>query len=109
MDDFGGQKQSAGDRQIFQHRELHDQCPWNDRDRKAQPIARAGFCECRLLAVQDFSIRDRTRLQLRGEFFNLSNHTQLLNPTATVTSPTFGVITSARAPRIVQVALRLSF
>ncbi len=56
-----------------------------------------------------FSIRDRTRLQLRGEFFNFFNHTQLLNPTATVTSPTFGVITSARAPRIVQVALRLSF
>jgi outer membrane receptor protein involved in Fe transport len=58
---------------------------------------------------KDFSVREHAHVQLRGEFFNIFNHTQLTNPNGTVTSPVFGEITSARSPRIVQLALRLSF
>src|SRR5262245_26437720 len=58
---------------------------------------------------KDFALRERLRLQLRGEFFNTFNHTQFNNPDTTVTDSNFGMITSARAPRIAQVALKLTF
>jgi carboxypeptidase family protein len=56
-----------------------------------------------------FVLHERLRLQLRGEFFNTFNHTQLNNPDTTVADSNFGMITSARAPRIAQVALKLTF
>ncbi|MBO0719541.1 MAG: TonB-dependent receptor [Blastocatellia bacterium] len=56
-----------------------------------------------------FALKERLRLQLRGEFFNAFNHTQLNNPDTTVADSNFGMITSARAPRIAQVALKLTF
>ncbi|MEO7650351.1 MAG: hypothetical protein ABIZ80_07770, partial [Bryobacteraceae bacterium] len=56
-----------------------------------------------------FSVVERLRVQLRGEFFNVFNHANLGAPGATFNSPTFGVITSASSPRIVQVALKIIF
>ena len=44
-----------------------------------------------------------------AEFFNGLNRTLLNNPNTTVTSATFGRITSARDPRILQMALKLTF
>lgn len=58
---------------------------------------------------KEFSLVERARLQLRGEMFNVFNHTRLGGPTATVTSPLFGRITSALDPRIVQVAAKFVF
>ncbi len=60
-------------------------------------------------AFKNVPFHDRMTLQIRGEFFNLFNTVRLSPPTTTVTSPLFGRITSAGAPRIVQIALRLSF
>lgn len=56
-------------------------------------------------------------LQLRGEFYNLFNHTQFAIPTAAgnqtlyASNPAlFGVITSTSVnPRLVQIALRYQF
>jgi hypothetical protein len=56
-----------------------------------------------------FAIRERMKLQFRAEFFNGLNHTLLNNPNTTVTSSNFGRITSARDPRILQMALKLTF
>jgi hypothetical protein len=56
-----------------------------------------------------FTIRERWKLQYRAEFFNGLNHTLLNNPGTTVTSSSFGRITSARDPRILQMALKLRF
>jgi hypothetical protein len=58
---------------------------------------------------KNFYLRERVQVQLRGEFFNIFNHTQLGIPNATVTSPNFGRVTSAAAPRIIQLALRIQF
>jgi len=56
-----------------------------------------------------FTLRENVKLQLRGEFFNAFNHAQLNNPDTSVPDSTFGRITSARAPRITQLALKLTF
>ena len=63
----------------------------------------------------DFSLQnnirftERWRLQYRAEFFNVLNHPLLNNPGTTVTSSSFGRITSAGDPRIIQMGLKLYF
>ncbi len=49
------------------------------------------------------------RIQFRGEFFNLFNHTELHDPSTTVSSSSFGGIRGANDPRIIQLALKLFF
>lgn len=56
-----------------------------------------------------FNFGERWKLQYRAEFFNGLNHTLLNNPGTTLTSANFGRITSARDPRILQMALKLRF
>jgi hypothetical protein len=62
-----------------------------------------------LSAIKNFLITESIKLQYRAEFFNAFNHTQLNNPGTVVGTPDFGRITSARDPRILQMALRLTF
>jgi hypothetical protein len=50
-----------------------------------------------------------TVFQLRGEGFNVLNHTNWGNPGTSATTSTFGVITTTRDPRILQVAGKISF
>ncbi len=64
----------------------------------------------------DFSIQkiiatsESTHLEFRAELFNAFNHTQFLNPDGNTTDgSTFGQITQARDPRLVQFALKLFF
>jgi hypothetical protein len=53
---------------------------------------------------------ERHSLDFRWEMFNAFNHTQWLAPPVNLESPaTFGVITSTRDPRIMQLVLRYSF
>ena len=56
-----------------------------------------------------FTIKERWKLRYRAEFFNGLNHTLLNNPSTAVTSSSFGKITGARDPRILQMALKLTF
>jgi outer membrane receptor protein involved in Fe transport len=56
-----------------------------------------------------FALRSKTQLQVRFESFNVFNWRQYSNPNTTVTSPTFGLITSVAATRTGQVGLRLTF
>jgi hypothetical protein len=60
-------------------------------------------------AVKKTRIREGHDLEFRAEFFNAFNHTQFGFPDASVDSPNFGRITSASAPRIVQLGLRYLF
>jgi outer membrane receptor protein involved in Fe transport len=56
-----------------------------------------------------FTLRGNTQLQVRFESFNVFNWRQYSNPNTTVTSPTFGLITSVAATRTGQIGLRLTF
>ena len=68
-------------------------------------------------ATVDFSLFKRFpvpvgeshNIEIRGEFFNLFNRTNLGNPNTAFVNTLFGRITSAADPRIVQLGLRYSF
>ncbi len=48
-------------------------------------------------------------LEFRAEFFNVFNHTQFNNPDGNQSAADFGEVSTARDPRIGQVALRFAF
>ena len=61
-------------------------------------------------ATKNFKILENVRLQFRADAFNLCNHPLFAAPTISVTSGTFGQISSTtNSPRVVQAALRLTF
>lgn len=55
-----------------------------------------------------FTITERVHLQLRGDFFNVFNHTNLSGLVTNISSGSFGQLTSATA-RTVQIGARLEF
>ncbi len=60
-------------------------------------------------AIKSFHIHESWKAQLRAESFNLFNTTKFSNPNSTVSSATFGRITGAGNPRVIQIALKLIF
>lgn len=65
-------------------------------------------------AFKNITITERWRAQLRGEFFNTFNHTNLTNssnnyPIFGVSSGGFGTILAAGDPRIIQLAMKVVF
>jgi hypothetical protein len=59
-----------------------------------------------------FAIKERVRLEFRGEFYNLTNTPHFSNPTGNTSSGSFGIITSTLGGygnRQVQTALRVTF
>ncbi|MCW5966361.1 MAG: hypothetical protein KIT83_20155, partial [Bryobacterales bacterium] len=61
---------------------------------------------------KNFQVRERYRLQLRGEFFNLTNTATFGNPGGNIAAGDFGVVRSLATnsgPRQVQFALKVSF
>jgi hypothetical protein len=72
-----------------------------------------GFWDYDFALMRDFRIplhlSEQSRLQFRGDFFNLFNHPNLGQPTSTTGSGAFGTITSASSPRTIQLGLQLLF
>ena len=58
---------------------------------------------------KNFPWAERRRVQLRAEAFNVLNHANLGSPGTSVNSPSFGVISSASEPRILQLAVKVIF
>jgi hypothetical protein len=56
-----------------------------------------------------FQIKERMKIDVRSEFFNVMNHGNWNAPTAGLTSSTFGQVTTFGLPRYIQLSLKLSF
>src|SRR5262249_22473358 len=54
-------------------------------------------------------LREQMGLEFRAEFFNIFNTAQFSNPDTSITSSTFGQITTTADPRIIQFALKYVF
>lgn len=73
-------------------------------------LTSAGVNNFDLQLFKETSIREGHRLEFRWEMFNAFNHTQWGPAGVNMEAPTqFGVITSTRAPRIMQFVLRYAF
>jgi hypothetical protein len=51
-------------------------------------------------------IRESMFFEIRGEFFNIFNHAQFMNPSGDISSSSFGNVTNSRDPRIGQVSAK---
>jgi len=56
-----------------------------------------------------FAFKERLNMDIRADFFNVLNHANPSNPSASVTSSTFGTITAFGGPRQIQMALKFYF
>jgi hypothetical protein len=82
-------------------------------------ISGPGFFQLHLSLFKNIKIDERFGLQLRAETFNFTNTPQFANPSASITSQTFGAVTSTVGSgtgvngvgggRVVQLAARLTF
>ena len=58
-------------------------------------------------AFKNFALTEKLRLQFRGEFFNVFNHTNFSTIVVALGAVNFGQVTAAKDPRIVQLGLKL--
>jgi hypothetical protein len=72
-------------------------------------ISAPGYANWDVSLFKNFTIRERTSIQFRAEFFDALNHVRFDPPNMDVSSPFFGQIQSAEPPRIIQLGLRLQF
>jgi hypothetical protein len=59
--------------------------------------------------LKDFRVTERATFRFRADFFNLFNHANFGLPGATLNTPAFGVISSARDPRLIQFGAKMTF
>jgi len=62
-----------------------------------------------MAVTRRFSFGERWKFDVRADFFNIMNHANWSNPSASITSSTFGEVTGYGSPRIIQMALKLFF
>jgi hypothetical protein len=59
--------------------------------------------------LKNIPVTEKMRVQFRAEAFNVLNRVNFSNPNNNQSSPTFGVITNASDPRVLQMALKFMF
>jgi hypothetical protein len=55
------------------------------------------------------NVTERVKVEIRSEFFNVFNHANFNDPSTALTSSTFGRLTSAQDPRILQFSLKIHY
>ncbi len=68
-----------------------------------------GIADVDLSLFKNFAITETKRVQFRAECFNLLNHPNFGLPENDLESPAFGQILQAAPPRLMQLALKLTF
>jgi len=68
-----------------------------------------GYADVDASVFKDFFDGERIHAQFRAEAFNTLNRVNFANPVSTVSSGTYGQITSASSPRVFQFGLKLLF
>ena len=68
-----------------------------------------GICNFDISVFKSIVVREGIRFQIGGEFFNVFNHAQFEGVGTVIGSPTFGVVTDARDPRMIQLRAKFIF
>jgi hypothetical protein len=69
----------------------------------------AGLVNFDFSLIRNLRLNERTRLEVRGEFFNSFNHTNLGLPGDVFGASDFGIISSSGSARVVQLGARVVF
>ena len=72
-------------------------------------ISGPGLDHTDVAVLRNFHIHESHNLQFRAEAFNALNHAEFKNPSGSVTSSNFGIITSSTNPRVLQVGVKYNF
>ncbi len=73
------------------------------------PISGPGLNNFTIGIFKQFPITESSFAQFRLEMFNAFNHAQFLNPNGNAANRNFGLVSAARRPRIMQLALKFVF
>src|SRR5260370_21776384 len=68
-----------------------------------------GMWQFDMALSRTFQVHERQRMEFRAEAFNVTNSLRMNDPVTNFTSNTFGQVTSALDPRILQFALKYIF
>ncbi|WP_260705971.1 TonB-dependent receptor [Edaphobacter flagellatus] len=72
-------------------------------------FAGPGLNHTDLALLRDFHIHESHVLQFRAEAFNIANHAEFSNPSGSINSGNFGIVTTGINPRILQMAVKYHF
>ena len=72
-------------------------------------IAGPGTWQFDAALSRTFQLRENQKMEFRAEAFNVTNSFRMNAPTTNLNSNTFGQVTSAQDPRIMQFALKYIF
>lgn len=75
----------------------------------ASSVIGPGYQQWDISLIRNVRIREKLRLQVRGETFNFLNHTNYAGISTGLGATNFGQVTSAREPRRIQLGLKLGF
>lgn len=73
------------------------------------PVAGPGYRTLDVMIGKTFALRDRFRLEVRAEAFNVTNTPPLGSPNTSFGNPAFGSITTAGDPRVLEVVMKAHF
>jgi Carboxypeptidase regulatory-like domain len=73
------------------------------------PFHGPGINNFDMMVAKDTRITESTKIELRLEMFNVWNHAQFNNPSGNINSGLFGRVTTAKDPRILQLAGKFYF
>ena len=68
-----------------------------------------GLVNLDMSLLRNLPIGENKKLQLRGEFFNITNHPNFGGPGATLNGPGYGIVSSAGSGRRIQLGARFVF
>jgi hypothetical protein len=72
-------------------------------------LTNPGYINFDINLQKNFAITERINLEIRSSLYNAFNHANLGSPGNSLTSSSFGVITTASNPRVVEFGSRFSF
>jgi len=72
-------------------------------------VTSPGISDFDFSLIRNFRITEKLNLEFHGDFFDIFNHANFGFPNTTLSSGSFGIITSANDPRDVQLGLKLKF
>ena len=92
---------------------FHQQAPGTFGNAGRFSLVAPGSINWDMAVSREFPFRERWRLNFRADFFNIMNHANWLLPptgnTISITSGTFGQVTTFGAPRVIQMSMKLFF